>query len=163
MFFNCSSIIGGRGTPYGYGGKEDYYYSCPDGGPNSSSPGYFTNAKPYAILSAGTLTFYYDLDMKTRTGFYFDFPTGDNAPGWTKTEYASSITTVTFDSSFGNYDLLASTKALFSGLSNLTTINDIHNLLTSNVTDMSEMFKGCSSLTSLNVSSFDVANVTNMT
>jgi len=158
MFYDCYSIIGGRGTTY-HG--SNYTYSRPDGGPDA--PGYFTDAKPYAILSDGTLTFYYDLDMKTRTGTYFDYPTDNSAPGWTKTEYAGTITTVTFNSNFGNYDLLASTKALFCGLSNLTTINDIHNLPTSNVINMSEMFKGCSSLTSLNVSSFDVAKVTDMT
>ncbi len=187
LFYECKSIIGGRGTTYGYGNKQDYEYSRPDGGPNY--PGYFTDAKPYAILSDGVLTFYYDLDMKNRTGTYFAFPTDNVAPKWTSTEYASAITTVTFDASFSKHTEVYSTKSLFSGLSNLTDVNNLFNLNTSkvtdmsemfdgcssltsldlltlntqNVTDMSEMFKGCSSLTSLNVTLFDVANVTNMT
>ena len=187
LFYECKSIIGGRGTIYGYGNKQDYEYSRPDGGPNN--PGYFTDAKPYAILSDGVLTFYYDLDMKNRTGTYFAFPTDNVAPKWTSSEYASAITTVTFDASFSKHTEVYSTKSLFSGLSNLTDVNDLFNLNTSkvtdmsemfdgcssltsldlltlntqNVTDMSEMFKGCSSLTSLNVTLFDVANVNNMT
>ena len=161
MFLNCNSIIGGKGTTFGDGNPNDNEYAHPDGGP--SNPGYFTEGKPYAILSEGTLTFYYDLDMMTRTGTKFSLPTNDNAPRWTVPEFASTITTVTFDASFSKNTLLSSIKSYFSGLSNLTTINDIHNLPTSNVTDMSEMFKGCNHLTSLDVSSFDVTNVTDMT
>ena len=44
----------------------------------------------------------------------------------------------------------------------LTTINHIENLDTSNVTDMSYMFAGCTKLTELDVSGFDTSNVTNM-
>ena len=45
---------------------------------------------------------------------------------------------------------------------NKSKIIDVSGLNTSNVTDMSYMFNGCSSLTSLDVSNFDTSNVTNM-
>ena len=55
---------------------------------------------------------------------------------------------------------------LFTGssinLTNVTEIEGLSQLDTSNVTDMSKMFKGMSSITSLDVSGFDTSNVTNM-
>ncbi|MBQ3306810.1 MAG: BspA family leucine-rich repeat surface protein [Bacilli bacterium] len=50
---------------------------------------------------------------------------------------------------------------MFLGLSSLTTL-DLSNFNTSNVTNMMNMFNGCSSLTSLDLSSFDTSNVTTM-
>ena len=50
---------------------------------------------------------------------------------------------------------------MFDGCQSLTTL-DVSNFNTSNVTDMSGMFNGCSSLTSLDVSNFNTSNVTNM-
>ena len=50
---------------------------------------------------------------------------------------------------------------MFDGCSNLTSL-DVSGFDTSNVTSMSWMFYGCSSLTSLDVSGFDTSNVTNM-
>ncbi|EOZ5812901.1 immunoglobulin-like domain-containing protein [Enterococcus hirae] len=45
---------------------------------------------------------------------------------------------------------------------NVTEIEGLSQLDTSNVTDMSKMFKGMSSITSLDVSGFDTSNVTDM-
>ncbi|UYT93134.1 BspA family leucine-rich repeat surface protein [Enterococcus hirae] len=59
-------------------------------------------------------------------------------------------------------------RLLFSGntpaekLTNVTEIEGLSQLDTSNVTDMSKMFKGMSSITSLDVSGFDTSKVTNM-
>lgn len=50
---------------------------------------------------------------------------------------------------------------MFSGCSNLTTL-DISSFNTSNVADMSRMFYNCSSLTTLNVSNFNTSKVTSM-
>jgi surface protein len=50
---------------------------------------------------------------------------------------------------------------LFNDCSNLTSL-DLSSFDTSNVTNMSYMFKGCSNLTSLDLSSFDTSNVTSM-
>ncbi|EOB3456438.1 BspA family leucine-rich repeat surface protein, partial [Enterococcus hirae] len=54
--------------------------------------------------------------------------------------------------------------ALFSGsqLQNVTEIEGLSQLDTSNVTTMSYMFRALSSITSLDVSGFDTSNVTNM-
>ena len=54
------------------------------------------------------------------------------------------------------------TAKWFFGLQNLTDIENMRNLNTINVTDMSFMFSSCSSLTSLDLSNFDTSNVTNM-
>jgi surface protein len=52
--------------------------------------------------------------------------------------------------------------SLFQNFTKLATINNLHLLDTSNVTNMSYIFSGCSSLTSLDISSFDTSKVTNM-
>lgn len=54
------------------------------------------------------------------------------------------------------------TAGWFSSMSNLTTINNIENINTSNVTDMDWMFANCYSLTNLDVSNFKTDKVTNM-
>ena len=51
---------------------------------------------------------------------------------------------------------------LFRDLKKLKTIQGLENLDTSQVTDMSDMFYGCESLTSLDVSHFDTSQVTDM-
>ena len=69
--------------------------------------------------------------------------------------------TVNFQSSFANYRP-TSLKYWFYGLTQLETIENISNLKTTNVTDMSYMFDDCSKLTSLVLTSFDTSNVTDM-
>ena len=54
-----------------------------------------------------------------------------------------------------------STSCWFDSLENLTTINHLENLNTSNVTNMSRMFNYCG-LTSLDLSNFDTKNVIDM-
>ena len=41
MFFNCTSLVGGKGTTYGFSNPADKTYAHIDGGP--SNPGYFTD------------------------------------------------------------------------------------------------------------------------
>ena len=50
---------------------------------------------------------------------------------------------------------------MFSGCRSLTSL-DLSSFNTSNVTDMSGMFSGCSSLTSLDLSNFNTSKVTKM-
>ena len=52
-------------------------------------------------------------------------------------------------------------ESTFEGCSSLATL-DLSSFDTGNVTNMGGMFSGCSGLTSLNLSSFDTSNVTNM-
>ena len=71
------------------------------------------------------------------------------------------IKSVVFDKSFKTY-APTSLKGFFAWLTNLETIKDLKYLNTEKVTDMSNMFYGCSALTSLDVTHFNTAKVTNM-
>ena len=78
-------------------------------------------------------------------------------------EYSTrpTITTVTIDGSCKNFSG-TSLRSLFIGFIGLTTINGLDNLNTANVQDMEYMFADCSSLTSLDLSSWNTASLTTM-
>ena len=109
-----------------------------------------------------TLTFFYDVNRTLRSGKTWDIDE-KSKPAWAGTyNYPNKVVTkVVFDASFRNF-LPTTTKAWFSSLQILSTIEGIENLNTSAVTDMGYMFSGCSSLKELNVSNFNTAKVTNM-
>ncbi|MBP3286363.1 MAG: BspA family leucine-rich repeat surface protein, partial [Prevotella sp.] len=118
-----------------------------------------TTAEPYAVLSADglTVTFYYD-DQKTARGGM------DINSSWLDDNVSSpygSATKAVIDNSFASY-LPTETDNWFFNCFNLTTIEGIANLKTDNVTRMTSMFTGCSSLTSLDLSSFNTENVEEM-
>ena len=118
-----------------------------------------TTAEPYAVLSADglTVTFYYD-DQKTARGGM------DINSSWLDDNVSSpygSATKAVIDNSFASY-LPTETLNWFFNCFNLTTIEGIANLKTDNVTNMTSMFTGCSSLTSLDLSSFNTENVEEM-
>ena len=56
-----------------------------------------------------------------------------------------------------------STADWFRNMASLRVIEGLGNLRIENVTDMSNMFNGCSSLVALGVDNWDVSNVTDMT
>ena len=127
--------------------------------------------EPYAALSDNNrvLTFYYDDQKANRNGMDvgpftctgdYDRESYTISSGWY--EHRESITSVVFDDSFAGCTTLTSTAYWFYRLHNLSSITGISNLKTDNVTDMSAMFWGCSSLTSLDVTGFKTDNVTNM-
>ena len=113
----------------------------------------------YAVFSGSTLTFYYDANKANRTGMVYALDTGYNFPGWY--DNRESISTVVFNASFAKARP-TTTFGWFSDMEILTSFVGMRYLNTSNVTDMQYMFEGCSSLTSLDVSSFDTSNVTEM-
>ena len=119
-------------------------------------------SEPYAVLSENNtkLTFYYDDQKEARGGMSVGPFGAAEYRGWHNN--VSSITHVVFDSSFANNTTVTSTASWFYGMTNLTTIDGIHYLNTSNVTNMRDMFSSCSSLTSLDVSGFNTQNVTDM-
>lgn len=165
-FSNCSNLVGGEGTTYSLAHVNSDYARI-DGGPEN--PGYFTDIadfgkvnEPYAVLSDENtkLTFYYDKKKTDRNGMDVGPFVASLGRAWN--DNSSSITTVIFDSTFANDTTLTSTASWFSNFDNLTTITGIENLNTANVTDMSFMFDGCSSLTSLDVSGFNTSSVTDM-
>ena len=71
------------------------------------------------------------------------------------------IKSVVFDKSFKTY-APTSLDSFFAWLTNLETIKDLKYLNTEQVTDMSNMFYGCSALTSLDVTHFNTAKVRDM-
>lgn len=167
VFSNCTHLVGGRGTTYDEN-RIDYTFAHIDGG--TSNPGYFTdknatvvtNPEPYAVLSEDNtvLTFYYDDQKEARNGMDVGSFSDINQRGWH--EQRGNITKVVFDDSFADCYTLTSTASWFAECENLATIENLNLLKTANVTNMHEMFYGCSSLTSIDLSSFNTANVTDM-
>ncbi|WP_334329799.1 BspA family leucine-rich repeat surface protein [Companilactobacillus sp. HBUAS59699] len=78
---------------------------------------------------------------------------------WVDSNYSNNITSIQIDDSVtANED----SSYLFEGLKNVTQINGLNKLDTSNVTNMSRMFSGMSAVKDLDLSSFDTSNVTSM-
>lgn len=80
---------------------------------------------------------------------------------WTEWDGRENIKTITIDDSClglnrGNLSML------FSGFTNLESITNIGNLNTENAEDMSRMFKGCTSLTTLDLTGWNTSKVTDM-
>ena len=76
----------------------------------------------------------------------------------TNTPTLDTLTNMFYLDSWSN---ASPTSISFDNKSNIKTIKKLH-IDTSKVTIMSEMFYGCSSLTSLDLSSFDTSNVTSI-
>ena len=140
MFYGCPKLKGGAGTVY----NESYIdaaYARPD---EEGNPGYFTAvAEIYATWDADntTLTLRYDKNREANGG----------TTNWAVYNYLA--TKVVFDPSMKKAEP-TSTKDWFYGFSQLETIEHLDYLSTYRVKDMSYMFAGCSSLTTLNVNSF---------
>ena len=169
MFNICKSLVGGQGTVFD-GNVIDNTYARLDGG--TSAPGYFTEKieKVYTefVEETGTLTFYYDDKIDTRTGV-----TELYIPGSIRfTGYNEKVLKGVIDPSMKKAPI-TSMRGMFEGgfnsetfkiqdLKKMTSIVGLENLNTSIVTDMNSMFSGCESLTELDLSSFNTSNVTNM-
>ena len=105
-----------------------------------------------------TLTFYYDNQRSSRTGWTYDLNTGNYSPGWYTDGTNANVSEVKFDPSFA--DALPTTcHSWFRDMAQLQTIYGLNYMNTSAVTHMVSMFRGCSSLTVLDLSSFSTANV----
>ena len=107
------------------------------------------------------LTFYYDTLRATRGGTSYDLNTGSDNPGWYLDGTMTSVTRVVFNPSFIDARP-TSTFGWFFGMENLQSISDIKYLNTSEVTDMTNMFRLCSKLPTLDVSRFNTEKVTGM-
>ena len=163
MFQGCTSIVGGKGTTYD-ANHVDATYAHVDGGP--SNPGYFTDPNAptaYACYTSSntTLTFYYDNQRSSRTGTTYGLNTDNNKPGWYTDDTYNNVTKVVFDPSFADARP-TSTYWWFSYMGNLSSIEGIEYLNTSDVTNMSRMFSLCWSMESIDLSHFETGNVTDM-
>ena len=74
---------------------------------------------------------------------------------------AGTIENIVFEESFKTY-APTSLREFFKGCETLETISGLEYLNTAKVTDMGNMFHGCSSLTSLDLTNFNTAKVTEM-
>ena len=122
-----------------------------------------TAKEAYACYTSSntTLTFYFDTQRSSRSGITYDLNVGSSRPDWNTYEVYHYVTRVVFDPSFAGARP-ATTAYWFSLMSGLQTITGIGYLNTSNVTNMTNMFRRCSSLTSLDVSGFNTSKVTDM-
>ena len=170
MFYGCTSLVGGAGTTFS-SSRIGATYAHIDGG--SSNPGYFTRSgdapyvapEPYARLTGDrttgiTVTFYYNSNRTDSDKDIFSF---EASTGYRWGTYASDIVSIVIDESFANYTGLTSVTNLLNNCPMLTSIEGLANLNTSAVTSMEDMFSGCGSLKTIDVSGLNTSNVTNMT
>ena len=127
-----------------------------------------TTPEAYVHLSTDktTLTFYYDTLRADRNGTTWGIRDWDaffSCPAWAGDFNSRSTTVLTavFDASFRDFRP-TTTEGWFYELNLLERIEGLEHLNTSQVTSMGWMFKGCGSLTSLDLSSFDTSKVTSM-
>ena len=172
MFKGCTSLRGDNGTVYS-DSHTDQTYARLDGG---SSPGYFSstltpNPNPgkvtnpiYAVLyNNGELKFQSSASPesgRTAVKAYTTDSGGydENVEGYTAWyEEREQIKSV----NFGIAIYPESTALWFYDCKNLSSISNPGNLRTDYVTDMSNMFAYCSSLTSLDLSGFNTGKTLN--
>jgi len=103
----------------------------------------------YAVIDNGKMTLYYDSQMANRSG----------VEKWIN--YRADVTECVIDSSFAD-NKIQSLHGYFYLFTRMKSVKGLNNLNTSMVTDMSEMFKGCVSLTSLDMKGVKTNKVTNM-
>ena len=94
----------------------------------------------------GTKTYYTGIETVT----------GNTYPKWYSNNI--NITNVIIE----DYFKPLTTTNMFDGCNNLVNITGLSKMITNQVQDMHSMFSGCSSLTSLDLSSFNTSNVTNI-
>ena len=145
-----------------YGGRSSSSLSLSSGGGELSA---YAAKKAWATYdkSVKSLTFYYgEKNSLSETNAIHEFwlNEGANYPEWTS-PYSKSTVKVVFDPSFA--DARPTTCfSWFNYMENLTSIEGLEYLNTSEVTNMESMFAFCKRLQSLDLSHFDTSNVTNM-
>ena len=166
MFGNCDALMGGKGTCYEDTNPTDKTYARLDGGPNSSTPGYFSD------IPTSVNWMYWYLADDGATIHYTNVPTGHKAIQVDENERIlydglprlggkrAKITKAVFDT-----DISGATTAshMFMHFSELAAIEDLSKFNTSNVKDMSRMFAECSKITNINgLTNFNTSNVEDM-
>ena len=153
MFYNCKKLKGEEEWKKGKATDKTYA---------KTAGGYFRDKaydnRPWVKYADGTLTFCCGY-KKTLGENEYALNSGENPPAWNTNP--KNISKVVFEASFANARP-TSCYAWFLNFKNLTQIEGIENLNTENVTSMRDMFNGCSSLTSLDLTNFNTAKVTDM-
>ncbi|MDD7759254.1 MAG: BspA family leucine-rich repeat surface protein [Bacteroidales bacterium] len=159
MFSGCKSLKG----------AVAYDASKVNASMANPTTGYFTAIplEAYVVENGATLTFYYDANKAKRTGTVYDINAkhadNPNMPAWAGTDAnkKANITKVVFDNSFKKYNP-TSLKYWFSNYTKVNAIEGLSNIKTDKVTSMGYMFYNCSSLTTMDLTSFNTENVVNM-
>ena len=123
------------------------------------------------VEETGTMTYYYDDKRESRTGVTELYDPVNNPDAVRFAGYNKKVTKVAIDSSMRRANLTSFRNMSYGGfdsetftmytLSNVTAIEGLENLNTEIVTDMNSMFQ-YPLVTSIDVSSFNTSNVTNM-
>lgn len=172
IFGNCTALQGESGTSYNSLYAGDISYARIDGG--ASSPGYLSSLPDaYAAVYGGVIlvfgrangddnipSTYGDNNLELTASYRGieteSYDAADNMLPWLN--HSENILEVRFDSTIKPI----STAYWFYYMYQLQSISNIGRLDTSNVTNMTAMFKNCDALTSLDVTGFDTSNVTTM-
>ena len=82
--------------------------------------------------------------------------------GWPWEDIRADIQKVVFEDPIYLFETDNGLSGMFSDMPELNSIENINNLITTNIKDMSSMFEGCSKLKTLDLSSFDTSAVEDM-
>ena len=171
MFYSCKALVGGKGTAYN-AEVIDKTYARSDGG--AEAPGYFTKREVYTVYddATQTLTYYYDSNYNAANTYHEVYDPIKLHDAVRFTEYYDKVKKVVIDPSMKNAPL-TSTRKMFQGgfneatntsqcLTAMTTIEGLENLNTSKMTSLTMMFFKCPALKSVDLTSFDISKVTDM-
>ena len=153
MFYNCEKL---KGEEVGWTNDKatDKTYAKIEGG-------YFSGGIPRVKYADGTLTFFLTSKETLGENEYGIYGLGAK-PDWVwKNPNVTKVTKVVFDPAFANARP-TNCYAWFNGCENLTNIEGIEYLNTSQVTDMHNMFYNCYHLQTTDFSGFDTRKVKDM-
>ena len=152
MFYNCRKLKGEEECTNDK--ATDKTYAKIEGG-------YLSRAIPRVKYADGTLTFFLASKETLGENEYGIYGLGAK-PDWVwKNPNVTKVTKVVFDPAFANARP-TNCYAWFQGYVNLTSIEGIEYLNTSQVTDMHNMFSECSHLQTTDFSGFDTRKVKDM-
>ena len=124
------------------------------------------------VEETGTLTYYYDSQMASRTGITELYDPVGNPDAVRFTGYYKKVTKAVIDPSMKDAPLTSMYSMFFGGINNetfafqalwkMTEIKGMENLNTADVTSMDYMFEACNALQTVDVNSFDISKVTQM-
>ena len=155
MFDGCSSLVGEKGTEYDYENVDVQMAHLDEAG----NAGYFSKSKPKTVY--GTLDFYTNT-LTIRYDNQIDANNGARPCDWYNNPIIGAVSIVAFDESLLDATI-TNTEDWFVNFINLQTVEGTENLYMGDVTEMDFMFGNCSSLTSLDLSAWDVSSATYMT
>ena len=152
MFYNCEKLKGEE--EWKNDKATDKTYAKIEGG-------YFSGGIPRVKYADGTLTFFLTSKETLGENEYGIYGLGAK-PDWVwKNPNVTKVTKVVFDPAFANARP-TNCYAWFQGYVNLTSIEGIEYLNTSQVTDMHNMFYNCYHLQTTDFSGFDTRKVKDM-